>query len=105
MQQVEIRFEKDEERVESLAKEHIQFHQGISDINTNLTLIQTALMNDIRAWITDKHHTFTEQGWIDVHSLECIEQRYSDYRVFGGNSFVGDLMEEIRQLPTHPPED
>lgn len=105
MSQVEIRFEKDESRVEELAGEHSIFHKGIEEINSSLKCFKVIMMNDIKAWITDKHHYFMGQGWIDIHSLECIEYRFKDYTVLGGNSFVEDLMRDIRSLPMHPPKE
>ena len=39
------------------------------------------------------------QEWIDDYSLDCIERRYKHYIDEGGNSFIGQLMIEIRKLP------
>ena len=43
------------------------------------------------------------QEWIDDYSLDCIERRYKHYIDEGGNSFIGQLMIEIRKLPHQPP--
>ena len=103
--QIESRFEKDETRVEDLAKEHIQFNRDISEIKKLIKNLELMNKNDIKAWITKEHHHFTDPsiGWIDDYSLDCIEKRYSDYLALGGNSFILDLMQEIRALPKHPP--
>lgn len=54
----------------------------------------------IKAYITEKHHYFVyKQGWIDDYSLECLEKRFDHYLEYGGNSFVAQEMEELRQLP------
>jgi len=58
--------------------------------------------DDIKSWITEKHQYFLNQGWIDPHSLDCIEKRYGHYVDEGGNSFVADLMNDIRGLPRKP---
>ena len=56
--------------------------------------------DDIKAYITRRHHYFMYQkGWIDDYSLDCIEKRYSHYQDEGGNSFIGSLMQQIRDLP------
>ena len=56
--------------------------------------------DDIKAYITRQHHYFMYQkGWIDDYSLDCIEKRYSHYQDEGGNSFIGSLMQQIRDLP------
>ena len=60
--------------------------------------------DDIKSWITEKHHYFCyERKWIDDYNLDCIEKRYHYYKLEGGNSFVADLMEEIRALPKVDP--
>lgn len=62
--------------------------------------------DDIKAWITREYHYFVEQkGWIDDYSLDCIEKRYEHYKEENGNSFVKDLMYEIRRLPHTDPKD
>ena len=65
-----------------------------------INLLIASDKDDIKAWITEKHHYFVyELGYIDDYNLDCIEKRYKHYRDENGNSFVGDLMNEIRLLP------
>ena len=56
--------------------------------------------DDIKSWITEKHHYFCyEKGYIDDYNLDCMEKRYKHYVIEHGNSFVEELMNEIRALP------
>jgi hypothetical protein len=56
--------------------------------------------DDIKAFITREHHYFCYQkGWVDDYSLDCVERRYAHYEQEGGNSFVEDLMKDLRKLP------
>ena len=60
--------------------------------------------DDIKAYITEKHHFFCyEKKWIDDHSLDCLERKNKHYKDEGGNSFIDGLMAEIRALPKQPP--
>jgi hypothetical protein len=60
--------------------------------------------DDIKAYITREYHYFVEEKkWIDKFSLDCIEKRYAHYVDEGGNSFILDLMNELRKLPKQPP--
>ena len=60
--------------------------------------------DDIKSFITKEHHFYCyEKHWIDDYSLDCIERRYKHYQEENGNSFVADLMKEIRQLPKQEP--
>lgn len=95
-------------------KNHIQDHsKQIQEIKEDMiqikNLINLLVESDkdaIKAFITRQHHYFLYQkGWIDDYSLNCIEQRYSHYKDQGGNSFIGNLIAELRQLPKQPPEE
>lgn len=56
--------------------------------------------NAIKAYITERHHYFVyQQKWIDDYSLECLQKRFEQYQLYGGNSFVSKLMSELRELP------
>ena len=36
--------------------------------------------DDIKSWITEKHHYYCySQEWIDDYSLDCIERRYKQF--------------------------
>lgn len=73
--------------------------------NENVQLLLESDKDDIKSFITEKFHYFVEQrGWIDDYSLDCLERRYKHYKEEKGNSFVADLMFEIRRLPKHPPQ-
>lgn len=61
--------------------------------------------DDIKAFITREHHYFCYQkGWIDDYSLDCLERRFTHYKQEKGNSFIEQLMNEIRALPKQPPD-
>lgn len=76
----------------------------LDGIEQSITLLLSSDRDDIKAYITEKYHYFTEQGWIDTYSLDCIERRYAHYVKEGGNSFIRDLMERLRKMPTKPPK-
>ena len=56
--------------------------------------------DDIKAWITEKHHYFCyDLGYIDDYNLQCVEARYKHYKEENGNTFIDELMKDIRALP------
>ena len=72
----------------------------IDETNATISVLLASDKDDIKSWITEKHHYFCyECKCIDYQSLDCIEKRYRHYVDEGGNSFVADLMNEIRALP------
>ena len=70
-----------------------------------LEMIIESDKDDIKSWITEKHHFYCyERKWIDDYSMDCIEKRYRHYKDEGGNSFIEELMNELRGLPKTPPQ-
>lgn len=53
----------------------------------------------IKSWVSRMHCELKKQGWVSKYDLESVESRYAIYKEEGGNSFVEDLVEEIRKLP------
>lgn len=74
-------------------KATLKEHQDTLDL-----LIQSD-KDDIRADIVEKHHYFMAQGYIDDFSIDAIERRYGHYKQEGGNSYITDLMHDLRKLP------
>lgn len=77
--------------------------EKLENITGSINLLIKSDRDDIKSYITEKYHHFMEQGWIDDYNLDCLEKRYGHYRKEGGNSFIEDLMGEIRKLPKRPP--
>lgn len=90
--------------VEEQLKQIIENQQALSDkvdgISAQVEILFNSDRDDIKAWITEKHHYFCYKlGYIDDFNLNCIEKRYEHYKEESGNSFVADLMADIRRLP------
>ena len=91
-------------QIENINAQHILDRQElikkINETNATISVLLASDKDDIKAWITQQHHYFCyELKCIDDFSLDCIEKRYRHYVDEGGNSFVANLMNEIRALP------
>lgn len=75
----------------------------IAKVAKDVDLLIQSDKDDIKGWIVERHHHFMKQGWVDTFSLDVLEKRYKHYKKEGGNSFITDLMNEIRALPKTPP--
>lgn len=105
-----------EKQIAKLEKSHAQDVQSIKDeisgvadsvskIADKVDLLIESDKDDIKSYITREYHYFVEgKGWIDDYSMDCIEKRYSHYVEEKGNSFIGDLIEQLRKLPKRPPK-
>ena len=101
------------EEVEDLNKfyeEKKVVDEGFAKVNARIDkicgLVDMLVESDkesIKAYITERHHFFVqERKWIDYHSMDCLERRFAIYEREHGNSFVEDLMNDLRQLPKMP---
>lgn len=90
---------------EKVAATFEKIDQTFEKINQRIDMLVESDKEDIKAYITEKHHFFVyKQGWVDDYSLECLERKFAIYRQENGNSFIEGLMDEVRALPKQPPE-
>ena len=88
------------EQLQQQEKSIKELKNNIESIQSKMNLLIESDKDDIKAWITEKHHFYCyQQKYIDDYTLDCLEKRFSHYEVEGGNSFVHNLMEELRALP------
>ena len=79
--------------------------ETVDKTNAEVKILKESDKDDIKAYITREHHYFCyTKGWIDDFSMDCIEKRYAHYVEEEGNSFVLDLMTELRALPKQEPK-
>lgn len=77
-----------------------QIKNQIEQLRDSIQLLIESDKDDIKLSITKEHHYFCYQlGYIDDYSLDCLERRYECYQIQGGNSFIQDLMKDLRSLP------
>ena len=93
-----------EQEVKRLENLNLSLKTELDSVMEKLDLLIRSDKDDIKAWITTQYHFFVDQqGWIDDYSLDCIERRYEHYKEENGNSFINDLMYELRRLPKSKP--
>lgn len=101
---LEEKNKEQDEKITQILESQEKLHDNVELI---LAQVQSLIESDrdaIKAYITKEHHLFCyEAKWIDDYNLDCLEKRYQRYVEEGGNSFVGALMQEIRDLPRQPP--
>ena len=96
---------KTKEDIQLLIQNQEKIFEEIKLFKQQLEMIIESDKDDIKSWITEKHHFYYyERKWIDDYSMDCIEKRYGHYKDEGGNSFIEELMNELRSLPKTPPQ-
>jgi len=93
----------DDKRLNDLTTRQDNMEKHLDKIDEKLDLLIASDKDDIKSFIVREHHYFCYQKkWIDDYSLDCLEKRYTHYEKENGNSFVLNLMNEVRALPKKP---
>lgn len=86
------------------------YEHAIENINTKLiamdeksTLLIESDKEGIKSFITDKYYQAKHDKYIELHVLQSLELRYQKYLQENGNTYIGKLMERLRQMPNDPP--
>lgn len=88
-------------QITELRQEQGNMKKNIESILMGLVMVIDSDKDSIKAYITEKHHYFMEKGSIDYQSLDVLEHRFKHYVDEGGNSFIEDLMKDLRKLPNN----
>ena len=105
-EELERRLQRGSQIMAMLQNEQETTDKILKDLSVKIDMLIDSDKDDIKSYITKEHHYFCYHlGWIDDFSLDCIEKRYDHYEDEGGNSFVGSLMTDLRNLPKLPIKD
>lgn len=86
--------------IQTLRDQNIKTHQRQEEIDQSISLVQERLQENTRSYLIDAHHKFCyDIRAIDDLNLQAMERHYLYYKTAGGNSFVDNLMDEVRNLP------
>lgn len=84
----------------------IDYNGAIEELKEQLEKQQKTLdtlvasdRDDIKGWLVQQYHYFMNLGSIDDFSKDTIEKRATHYFTEGGNSYIEDLLKQIRKLP------
>ena len=96
--------EKFTEINDKLTRMSTETEDKFNKLTSMVELLLTSDRDSIKAYIVDKHHYFYyNKKWIDDYSMDCLEKKYETYKLENGNSYVGDLMKQLRSLPKQQP--
>lgn len=65
----------------------------------SVDILKEAVRNIIKTLIVIIHDDAMDKGYIGRYKLEVSERLYASYDKLDGNSYVEDLMEDLRKLP------
>lgn len=93
-------FRKLNDRLDTVEERFNKIDKSNENTNRRLSFIEERQQENTKSFLIDAHHKFCYQiKAIDDINLQSIERRYMYYKAAGGNSFIDQLMQEIRALP------
>lgn len=64
----------------------------------NDRIVRDSLLSIIRDRIYQSHIKYTNANCIGAHTMFILDEMYKSYKSLGGNSFIDDLMLELKDL-------
>lgn len=102
---LDVKLQQESVAIQKLEKNQAEMMTTMEKLSNKIDALIDSDKDDIKSFLVKEHHYFCYQrGWIDDYSLDCCEKRYKHYVQEGGNSFIKDMMNEIRDLPKQPPQ-
>lgn len=73
--------------------------EQIEKITRQLQLLTESDKDDIKGWIVEKYNFYKKNpdAKIDAFTMDTLEKRYSHYKDEGGNSYITEIMNDLRQ--------
>lgn len=104
-EKLERRLQKGSQIMDALQQNQEETDKILQKLSEKIDILIDSDKDAIKSFITNQHHYFCYTvGWIDDFSLDCIERRFKHYEEEGGNSFIENFMNELRDLPKMPPQ-
>lgn len=69
------------------------------ELSEKVELLLDSDKESIKAYITKEYQYWMRQGFIDIYSLNVLDERYRKYRKEKGNTFIADMVQELHNLP------
>jgi predicted nuclease with TOPRIM domain len=88
------------ENIKSIDAKLDNLNEVVRKLEKESALTTERLQEQARSYIIDKHHHFCyEIGAIDDINLQSIERQFLYYKNAGGDTYIDNLVAEIRELP------
>ena len=73
--------------------------QQVKDIDKKINLLQESDKDAIKSWIVALYHKYKENPKeFGAMQMDLLERRYGHYKDQGGNSYIDQLMEDLRTI-------
>jgi hypothetical protein len=99
---------KKEDEVAARRSEIERQQQEIKQQNEQLEAQNKATMLGVQALLRDRliqaFNYYLARGWIEAGERDNIDNMYTQYEALGPNNVISDIYNQVRTLPSIPPE-
>lgn len=96
------RYEKqdnEKDTIDNLSATLASVLQQVKDIDKKINLLQESDKDSIKSWIVGLYHKYKENPKeLEAMQMDLLERRYGHYKDQGGNSYIDQLMEDLRTI-------
>lgn len=96
------RYEKQDNQndtIDNLSTTLASVLQQVKDIDKKINLLQESDKDAIKSWIVGLYHKYKENPKeLEAMQMDLLERRYGHYKDQGGNSYIDQLMEDLRTI-------
>lgn len=96
------RYEKQDntkDTIDNLSATLASVLQQVKDIDKKINLLQESDKDAIKSWIVGLYHKYKENPKeFGAMQMDLLERRYGHYKDQGGNSYIDQLMEDLRTI-------
>ena len=85
--------------------ENLNEQIDLSTLADKLDALNNAVIELAYLRIRERHENAMRHGWMHPNEKHVLERLYHAYHSIGGNGVGTQMIEEIRNLPSMPPED
>lgn len=90
-------------KIDMYAKITKETNVKLDNVSANVNMMIESDKESIKAFITLQYYSAIEKGFVEPYILQSLEARYTQYLQENGNTYIGGLMDEIRNLPHQKP--
>ena len=76
----------------------------INDNDKKTGAVQLGVQSILMDRLDYLHDAYVKRGWVDVHKKRLFENMYNQYKTLGLDGVMQQSWEDVRKLPTQPPQ-